>query len=54
MGYDCTDGGNVTKDTDILVIRDNNYVSSAMSKVGPTTMIVTRDKLIEKLPSIIV
>lgn len=54
MGYDCTDGGNVTKDTDILVIRDKDYVSSAISKVGPTTLIVTRDKFVEKLPSIII
>lgn len=54
LGCDCVDGGNVTRDTNILVIRDENFTSGALSKIGPETLVVTKDEFVKNMDELII
>ena len=48
-GYDADDNAAVTKDTNILIIKDANHTSTKINKVGPSTLIVTRQEFMENM-----
>jgi NAD-dependent DNA ligase len=40
IGHDAKNGGGITKDTDILLVPDEDYYNDKMNKVGPNCVIV--------------